>query len=229
MHGYGGSARNLPAVYRALCPRVIYGPYVPAISADRDPATEEMRQAVLNAVRALLMERGWSRTTISDVAMGAGVSRQEIYEEFGTRQGLAEAYVARDVTRMITVLEAGIRDQREEPFVAVRLALETFLKLASGEPVIQIIVAGVDEGGLLGLLTSLGRAIAAERLTVVFQEIWPNVRDVDARLFADTVVRLAISHAVIPTGPVREAAEGAARVLEPFLQQILSRPSAVGY
>ena len=31
------------------------------------------------------------------------VTRQEIYEEFGTRQGLAEAYVIRDVMRMIAV------------------------------------------------------------------------------------------------------------------------------
>ena len=206
---------------------MLYGPYVPAISTDRDAATEEMRQAVLNTVRSLLIERGWSRTTISDVAIAAGVTRQEIYEEFGTRQGLAEAYVVRDVMRMITVLEAGIRENQGNPLVAIQNAIEVFLKLASDEPVIQIIVAGVDEGGLLGLLTSLGRAIAAERLTLVMEEVWPRVRDVDMRLFADTIVRLAISHAVIPTGAAREVAEGVARLLHPFLLQILGRPVAV--
>ena len=38
-------------------PVLFYGPYVPAISTDRDAATEEMRQAVLTTVRSL--HRTW--------------------------------------------------------------------------------------------------------------------------------------------------------------------------
>ena len=48
-----------------------------------------LRDSVLDAMRDLLLTRDWSAITLSDVARAAGISRQTIYNEFGSRQGLA--------------------------------------------------------------------------------------------------------------------------------------------
>lgn len=45
-----------------------------------------LRDSVLDAMRDLLLTRDWSAITLSDVARAAGISRQTIYNEFGSRQ-----------------------------------------------------------------------------------------------------------------------------------------------
>ncbi len=57
-----------------------------------------MRDSVLDAMRDLLLTRDWSAITLSDVARAAGISRQTIYNEFGSRQGLAQGYALRLAT-----------------------------------------------------------------------------------------------------------------------------------
>ena len=54
-----------------------------------------LRDLVLDAMRDLLLTKDWSSITLADVANAAGVSRQTIYNEFGSRQGLAQGYALR--------------------------------------------------------------------------------------------------------------------------------------
>ena len=49
-----------------------------------------LRDSVLDAMRRELLGKDWSAITLTDVARTAGVSRQTIYNEFGSRQGLAQ-------------------------------------------------------------------------------------------------------------------------------------------
>ena len=44
-----------------------------------------LRNSLLDGLRGLLLERDWSAVRMSDVAAAAGVSRQTVYNEFGTR------------------------------------------------------------------------------------------------------------------------------------------------
>lgn len=50
-----------------------------------------LRDSVLDAMRELLTRRDWSSITLAAVAEAAGVSRQTIYNEFGSRQALPRA------------------------------------------------------------------------------------------------------------------------------------------
>src|SRR6202012_4925171 len=59
-----------------------------------------LRDSVLDAMRELLLTRDWSAITLSDVARAAGISRQTIYNEFGSRQGLAHGYALRLADRL---------------------------------------------------------------------------------------------------------------------------------
>ncbi|MET9374642.1 TetR/AcrR family transcriptional regulator [Streptomyces sp. NPDC002992] len=54
------------------------------------------REALLNAALAALGGLPWSAVRMVDVASAAGVSRQTLYNEFGSKEGLARALVRRE-------------------------------------------------------------------------------------------------------------------------------------
>ncbi|WP_240497458.1 TetR/AcrR family transcriptional regulator [Streptomyces hirsutus] len=54
------------------------------------------RESLLDAAYAALACRPWSAVRMVDVAAAAGVSRQTLYNEFGSKEGLARALVRRE-------------------------------------------------------------------------------------------------------------------------------------
>ncbi|MER6619455.1 helix-turn-helix domain-containing protein [Streptomyces sp. NPDC000931] len=54
------------------------------------------REALLDAAYTALARRPWSAVRMVDVAAAAGVSRQTLYNEFGSKDGLARALVRRE-------------------------------------------------------------------------------------------------------------------------------------
>ncbi|QWB23177.1 MULTISPECIES: TetR/AcrR family transcriptional regulator [Streptomyces] len=54
------------------------------------------RESLLDAAYAALARRAWSGVRMVDVAVAAGVSRQTLYNEFGSKDGLARALVRRE-------------------------------------------------------------------------------------------------------------------------------------
>ncbi|MEV7077755.1 TetR/AcrR family transcriptional regulator [Streptomyces sp. NPDC093516] len=54
------------------------------------------RESLLDAAFAALARRPWSAVRMVDVAAAAGVSRQTLYNEFGSKDGLARALVRRE-------------------------------------------------------------------------------------------------------------------------------------
>jgi AcrR family transcriptional regulator len=184
-----------------------------------------LRDTVITAVDDLVRARGWSATTMSDVAAAAGVSRQTLYNEFGSRAALVEAYIAREIDVLVGQATDAVRANADDAHRALRLAFAMFLKLASDEPVVQIIVSNAEEGELHRLLTGLGQTLASERIATLIPEVWPQVGVEDARLVAETLVRLAISHALLPSADPAAVAEGVGRMLAPFVDQLLAGPA----
>ncbi|WP_199552845.1 TetR/AcrR family transcriptional regulator [Streptomyces sp. N35] len=54
------------------------------------------RESLLDAAYTALQRRSWSTVRMVDVAAVAGVSRQTLYNEFGSKDGLARALVRRE-------------------------------------------------------------------------------------------------------------------------------------
>ncbi|WP_263165760.1 TetR/AcrR family transcriptional regulator [Streptomyces sp. SCSIO ZS0520] len=54
------------------------------------------REALLDAASAVLARRPWPRVRMVDVAAMSGLSRQTLYNEFGTKEGLGRALVRRE-------------------------------------------------------------------------------------------------------------------------------------
>jgi len=180
-----------------------------------------LRDTIIAAVDQLARSRGWAATTMSQVAETAGVSRQTVYNEFGSRQALVEAYVTREVEDLVSEVEDAVRANADDPGVAVQVAFGLFLKLASDEPVIRIIVADAEGGALMRLLTSLGSSVADDRIARLIVDVWPQVSQEDAELLADSLVRLAISHAISPTADPQTTTRNVTRVVRPLIAEIL--------
>lgn len=188
-------------------------------------ARQLLRDTLFDAMRELMAEREWGQVSMADVARTAGVSRQTLYKEFGTRQEFAQAFVLREADRFLGDVEKAVMANREHPGRALTAALTVFLRAAADDPFVRTITSGVGADELLPLLTVKGEPLfvhATERLTAVLVEGWPGVRERDARQLADVTVRLGVSYATSPSGPPQRTAAAAGRVLEPFVHQALS-------
>ena len=64
-------------------------------------ARELLRDTLFDAARRELEHRGWSEVTMADIASAAGVSRQTLYKEFGSRDEFAQAFVLREGDRFV--------------------------------------------------------------------------------------------------------------------------------
>jgi AcrR family transcriptional regulator len=189
-------------------------------------ARELLRNSLLDAALDQLEHRGWTEITMANIARAAGVSRQTLYNEFGSRDEFAQALVVRETGRFLAAVEQAVNLHLDEPATALSAAFDVFLTAAAENPLVRTIVTGNDAEGLLALFTTQGRPIvegAAERLTGVIVAGWPQVRLKDAELLSECLVRLAISYASLPKGPASMSAASVARLLGPFIESLFGR------
>ena len=194
-------------------------------SSFADASRDLLRDTVLDAVGELASARSWSEVTMAEVALAAGVSRQTLYNTFGSRQEMAQAYVMREAERFVDAVADAIRSRPEDPRGALRAALEIFLRAAETHPLIKAVVSSGSGEEFLPLVTTRGGPLVGdvtERLADVVLETWPGLPAADARIVADCMVRLAISHAALPAGAPSRTADSLARVLGPFVDQLLA-------
>ena len=185
-----------------------------------------VRDTIVSAVDELVRTRGWSATTMSDVAAVAGVSRQTVYNEFGTRPALVQAYVLREIEALVGEVEGHVRAHADDARAALSGAFSLFLKLASDEPLVRLIVADAEGGELIQLLTATGLTVATDRVGRLVEEVWPQVGPDDARLIAASLTRLAISHALVPTSSPEDSARAVTRLVGPFVDQLLGNENS---
>jgi AcrR family transcriptional regulator len=187
-----------------------------------EQARELLHERLLVAADDLLADREWQAITMADIARGAGVSRQTLYNEFGSRQEFAQAYVLREADRFVGIVERAIADHADDHEVALAAALTGVLAAATDSPLVHAIVADEPTGGLLALVTTQGAPVvgaATDRMAAVFVATWPELPERQARIAADCATRLAISHALLPTGSPNETATAIAAVIAPYLHQ----------
>lgn len=66
------------------------------------------RESLLDAAYTALAHRPWSAVRMVDVAAAAGVSRQTLYNEFGSKDGLARALVRREADGYLAGIERAL-------------------------------------------------------------------------------------------------------------------------
>jgi AcrR family transcriptional regulator len=202
------------------------------MSAGRTPyqeATRELlRQTVFDAARKELGRRPWSEITMADIAAGAGVSRQTLYNEFGNRNDFGFAFVIHEGERFLDGVEKAVLEHRDDPRAAVGAALEQFLRSAGEDPLIRILLSDDGTGGMLPFVTTQGLPVvqwATARLAAVIEEGWPQAPEADVALLAETLVRMAISFITTPGDAPETTARSMAELLGPFIDKALGAGS----
>lgn len=185
-----------------------------------------LRDSVLDAMREELLTKDWSAVTLSDVARTAGISRQTIYNEFGSRQGLAQGYALRLADRMVDHIDDAIAGNREDVHAAFLAGFRIFLTESASDPLVISLLTGVAKPDLLQIITTHSAPIitrAAQRLAEALRHNWPNAREEDAGVLARAIVRLALSYVSMPIDPGSAAdhdiAADLARLLTPFAER----------
>lgn len=188
-------------------------------------ARELLRNTLLDAACHELSSRHWADITMADIAVAAGVSRQTLYKEFGSREEFAQVLVLREAESFLDAVEQAVGRHLEDPSKALAAAFDLFLTAAAENPLLRAIV--IEEGAeeLLALLTVHGKPLverAADRLTDVMVAGWPLMRRRDAELLGDVLVRLAISYAALPNGPASTTAAAVSSLFQPYVEKLVT-------
>jgi AcrR family transcriptional regulator len=184
-----------------------------------------LRNTLLDAALDELRQRSWAEITMADIALSAGVSRQTLYKEFGSRETFAQALAQREAERFLIAVEQAVHAHLDDPATALSGAFDVFLTAAAENPLVRTIVHGDGAGELLALFTTQGKPLvesAAERLTAVVVAGWPQVDTADASLLSECLVRLAISYAALPKGPANMTATSVALLLGPYIESLFA-------
>lgn len=191
----------------------------------QEAVRELLRASILDAMRGLLTERDWAKITLADVAGRAGVSRQTLYNEFGSRAGLAQAYALRLADDLVDHVRAAVTGNVGDARAAFREGLSGFFLDSAADPLVRSLLAGEAKPDLLRLITlDAGPLVehATDRLAAVFEHSWVAATAAQSQVVAHALVRIALSYIPNPPGPGRNAPAELAELLAPYVEGILA-------
>ena len=183
---------------------------------------EQLRDGVLDAMREELMTKDWSAITLADVARTAGVSRQSIYNEFGSRQGLAQGYALRLADRLVDAVGGAIEGNIGDVHAAFLSGFRAFFADSASDPLVISLLSGAAKPDLLQIITIDSGPIithCSRRLAEAFLDSWVNSDAADAGVLARAIVRLAISYVSMPPEADHDVAADLARLMTPFAER----------
>jgi AcrR family transcriptional regulator len=187
------------------------------------------RDALLDAAYDVVVAGGWKSARMLDVAAAAGVSRQTLYNEFGSKDAFAQALAMREAQRFIDGTNRFLDDMNPAaPVEAVAAATEWTIREASNNPLLKAVLTD-DASELLPFLTTRGEAIIAaarSNIETYWRAQWPEIDPQDVTLAAETVARLTISYLVLPSDGPDGSAEAIAARLSKIVERLLMKGSS---
>lgn len=135
----------------------------------------------------------WPAASMADVAAAAGVSRQTLYNEFGSREGLASA-VAVETSLRFRAGTVAAASREVEPVAALGAAMTWALTEARVDPIVLAALTD-DASGLLPYLTTRSAAI----LPPIAAELAQALDAPGAAWACEVALRLTVSHLLSAT------------------------------
>ena len=187
------------------------------------PSAPTMRERIVEAAVALTTEVGWARVTMGTIADRVGVSRQTVYNEVGTKPGLAEAMILHELDRFLGVVSEAFDHHPDDLVAAIREASRGVLVLAQDNLLLHAVVSATHgaDTELLPLLTTHAESLLAAAKIVVADRIEPyelGMDDEHLEAAIDMVVRVVLSHVMQPSGPPERTAADIAWISERVLR-----------
>lgn len=170
----------------------------------RDRVQSLLRSSILDVAWERAAEVSWSQVRMADLADEVGVSRQTIYNEFGSKDDLVLALFEREKDRFL----AGFEQQMTAGAhfdAAIRASIMWLLDEVLEHRVLSRMVADARAGstdGLIPLLTVHSDAIikpVREQVVQMLMERWPKLDREAAEVSTEHTVRFILGQLVTPT------------------------------
>lgn len=183
-----------------------------------------LRGQLLDAAAEALIAGGWSQLKMGDVATQVGVSRQTVYNEFGSKTGLGEALAMREAERFLEGITDRLNEHTDDLHKAIETAVEFTLAAAADNPVLKAVLTATRGGAseLLPVVTSRSAPILVAATGVLISyldEHWPEI-DLEReklRFVIESVVRLVVSNLVMPMASAADVATNIAWIADRIL------------
>ncbi len=183
------------------------------------------RDALLDAAYDAVVNGDWARTRMLDVARAAGVSRQTLYNAFGSTDALAQALAVRENDRFILGVQAALDAAHPEgPAATIAAAVAFALQMAGDNPLVKAVLTD-DAAGMQPYLTTRAEPILAAsrtRIAAYLVEHWPALPADEVDLVAEAVVRLTVSYLVLPSDADNGSAEAVAARVTHLVEKLLA-------
>ncbi|WP_326837759.1 TetR family transcriptional regulator [Amycolatopsis rhabdoformis] len=182
------------------------------------------RERLLAAAAELTSAGGWASLTTGRLAADLGVGRQTVYDEVGSKAGLAEALVLRETDKLAGTVGQILEHHPGDAAAGVTDAFCHIVEAARVKPLLKTVLGGPDGDELLSLITTRSQAVPDRAVTAVTPMLRARyaglgLSEQERAVFAETFVRLLLSHVVQPGGPIERTAESVRRVLGRMLDR----------
>jgi AcrR family transcriptional regulator len=170
-----------------------------------------LRESILDAATARASKVDWSQVRIADIAEDVGVSRQTIYNEFGSKDQLAGALFEREMAAYIVGVQEATADIVDLGD-AIRASVTWILARARSNEMLQrTLRESRNRGGgsetLLPFITVNAHLVvvpARQALLDYFDSRWPSRDREHATRLMELVIRFVISLVVLPSDQSEE-------------------------
>jgi AcrR family transcriptional regulator len=167
----------------------------------RQRQAQQTREEILSAARRLFAERGYTRTSVRDIAEAAGVSAQTVYDSVGPKQALVARLndVIDDEAGIPAIASAVARSSDPTEIAATSAKITRSILEHSGDVIHALVTGAAAEPELQAVLAEGQRRHLQGATTIVGQLQRLNALDasIDRKTAVDTLaavsdIRLAL-------------------------------------
>lgn len=198
----------------------------------RERTRQRLRDDVLDAAYDVTITEGWERLRIAHLAYAVGVSRQTLYKEFGSKDGVGEALVLRETNRFAAAITEHFDRHGDDIAAGLSSAIRITLDDGAKNPLLRAILLSAGSTGpssMLPLLTTRSAsllAVATHILTDYMITRRPELDPADVALVADALVRLVLSHLMLPSMSPADAAQHLSALAASYLCLVRRPPDS---
>lgn len=180
------------------------------------------RDALLDCALSALRDRPWAAVRMVEVAGAAGVSRQTLYNEFGSKEGLGRALERREFDRYLAGVESALASAERTGADAgdcFAAAAAWTLLSARGNPLLRALLIGCPENMSGNARPTPAHVVelVRDRAVGALEHGYPKLDLAHIGSVCEAAVRLMISYVVAPSASVDEACLQVSRLVSGLL------------
>ncbi|MEV6841776.1 TetR family transcriptional regulator, partial [Streptomyces sp. NPDC051133] len=177
-----------------------------AVETYRESVRSLLKERILDAAYQQVTANGWGRLKMTHIATAAGVSRQTVYTEFGSKSGVGQALVMREVEHFLTGIHEQLLVHPDDMRTALTAAISYTLRRAANNALLKSVLTSGrgGEDDLLAHLTTHPEPLvdtATAMLNAHIAQTWPKIDAESRSLTVEVLIRLTVSHVVQTSSP----------------------------